>query len=206
MKKWWNTKMRDYEELPAEVRAARKQIRISLYLLVIAIILSPTGVSILLTVPSIIYWRKGRTIHNKWNAYVADQQWVATIEQHRPQVAGASDGEGSSAMNRRPFPELEARFQVACNAALDECRALRPPYHPTVWISMSRQLGAAEAARRLVVTGDIQTGFDRLVQAGRPELTIEWALLDETWDPLFSEQHREASRWRLRQAGVEPPR
>jgi hypothetical protein len=106
----------------------------------------------------------------------------------------------------RHFAQLEARFQSACDRAVEECRALKPPYHPTVWIGMSRQLGAAEAARRLVVSGDIQTGFDRLVRAGRPELTIEWALLDQEWQSLFSEQHREAARWRLRQAGVEPPR
>jgi hypothetical protein len=109
-------------------------------------------------------------------------------------------------MNLRPFAELEAQFQAACDGAVEECRNLRPPYHPTVWINMSRNLGAAEAARRLVISGDIQTGFDRLVRSGRPELTIEWALLDETWDPLFSDQHREAARWRLRQARIEPPR
>jgi hypothetical protein len=112
----------------------------------------------------------------------------------------------STSVDSRPFAELEVRFQAACDAAVEECRTLTPPYHPTVWINMSRNLGAAEAARRLVVSGDIQTGFDRLVQAGRPQLTIEWALLDEAWDPLFSEQHREAARWRLRQAGIEPPR
>jgi len=49
-------------------------------------------------------------------------------------------------------------------------------------------------------------GFGRLVQAGRPELTIEWEILNQRWDPLFSDQHREAARWRLRQAGIEPPR
>jgi hypothetical protein len=109
-------------------------------------------------------------------------------------------------MASRPYPELEARFQHACDAAVETCRTLTPPYVPTAWINMSRRLGAAEAARRLVVSGDVQTGFDRLVQAGQPQLTIEWALLGETWDPLFSEQHRQAARWRLRQAGVEPPR
>ena len=105
----------------------------------------------------------------------------------------------------RPFADLEAQFQAACDAAVEQCKVLKPPYNPTIWISMSRQLGAAEAARRLVVSGDIQTGFDRLVKAGKPELTIEWAMLDPKWDPLFSDQHREAARWRLRQAGIEPP-
>lgn len=106
----------------------------------------------------------------------------------------------------RPFASLHGEFQTSCDLAVDECKSLKPPYIPTVWISMSRQLGAAEAARRLVVCGDIQTGFERLVQAGRPELTIEWAILNKKWERLFSEQHREAARWRLRQAGVAPPR
>jgi hypothetical protein len=106
----------------------------------------------------------------------------------------------------RPFATLETEFQAACHAAIEACRQLSPPYHPTVWIGMTASLGATEAARRLVVSGDIQTGFGRLVQAGRPELTIEWEILNPKWNPLFSEPHREASRWRLRQAGIEPPR
>jgi predicted RNA polymerase sigma factor len=106
---------------------------------------------------------------------------------------------------RRPYASLEAEFQHACDAAVDACRRLSPPYNPTAWVGMSGRHGAAEAARRLVVSGDIQTGFERLVQAGRPELTIEWAILDSRWKPIFKEQHREAARWRLRQAGIQPP-
>jgi hypothetical protein len=105
----------------------------------------------------------------------------------------------------RPFRSLEDEFQMACDAAVNECKVLIPDYNPTGWIGMSRNLGATEAARRLVVKGDIQTGFERLVSAGHPELTIEWAILSPRWEPLFSEQHREAARWRLRQAGIEPP-
>lgn len=106
----------------------------------------------------------------------------------------------------RPFASLEAEFQAVCDAAIDACRRLSPPYRPTIWIGMINKVGAAEAARRLVVSGDIQTGFGRLVQAGRPELTVEWEILNQRWDPLFSDQHREAARWRLRQAGIQPPR
>src|SRR5262245_52491039 len=106
----------------------------------------------------------------------------------------------------RPFAELEAGFQMDCETAVDACRRLSPPYHPTVWIGMTAKHGAVEAARRLVVSGDIQYGLERLVMAGRPELTIEWAIINERGDPLFSDQHREAARWRLRQAGVQPPR
>lgn len=105
----------------------------------------------------------------------------------------------------RPFADLESQFQTACDAAVEECRALKDRYDPQIWINMSNRLGAAEAARQLVISGDIQSGFDRLIKAGRPDLTIEWAILNPRWDPLFSEQHREAARWRLRQAGVTPP-
>ena len=106
----------------------------------------------------------------------------------------------------RPFASLEDDFALACEAAVEESRALTPPYNPTAWIAMATRLGAVAAARKLVVSGDIQAGFDRLIRAGRPELTIEWMILDEKWDPLFEESHREAARWRLRQARVEPPR
>jgi hypothetical protein len=65
--------------------------------------------------------------------------------------------------------------------------------------------GATEAARRLLVSGDIQTGFERLVTLGRPDLTIEWAVLDPRWAGLFARDHQEAARWRLQQAGIEAP-
>jgi hypothetical protein len=56
-------------------------------------------------------------------------------------------------------------------------QAADPPYSPTDWIGVVRRWGAAEAARRLLVNGDIQYGFRRLVQSGRPELTVEWSAL-----------------------------
>src|SRR4051794_12550509 len=98
--------------------------------------------------------------------------------------------------HRQEFDELQADFQQACDRAVNECQRLTPPYRPTVWIKMSAELGADEAARRLVVSGDIQTGFDRLVRAGRADLTIEAAILNDRWRPLFSDLHREAARWR----------
>ena len=36
------------------------------------------------------------------------------------------------------------------------------PYHLTAWIAIVRRWGAAEAARRLLISGDIQPGFRRL--------------------------------------------
>ncbi len=94
---------------------------------------------------------------------------------------------------------LEDEFQRACELAVDECRALG--YVPTAWISMMRGPGGAvSAARRLLISGDVQSGFERLIQMGRRDLTVEQAALDERWAELFSDAHREAARWRLAQA------
>jgi hypothetical protein len=98
---------------------------------------------------------------------------------------------------------LAREFDVACREAIAASRALR--YNPTAWSAMIEQYGAVDAAKRLLVSGDIQSGFGRLVELGRPDLTLEWAVLHPRWAPLFRDQHREAARWRLRQAGVPSP-
>lgn len=96
---------------------------------------------------------------------------------------------------------LEQEFQRACEVAIEECRRLG--YVPTAWIGMiNGPGGAAAAARRLLTSGDIQSGFERLIRMGRRDLTVEHAVLDDRWAPLFSEAHREAARWRLKQAGA----
>ena len=57
--------------------------------------------------------------------------------------------------------------------------------------------GAVETAKRLVMSGDLQDGFLRLLKLGRADLTIEHAVLDERWQELFSDEQREVARWRL---------
>lgn len=60
--------------------------------------------------------------------------------------------------------------------------------------------GAVEAAKRLLESGDIQSGFERLVTLGRTDLTVEMAVLNPRWGALFGDSHREAAWWRLVQA------
>ena len=88
-------------------------------------------------------------------------------------------------------------------AAIEECKNLDPPYYATTWIEMAQRWGAAEAARRLLTSGDIQYGFQRLIDAGRADLTVEWSALRPRWNQIFHDGHRDAARWRLGQAGVE---
>ncbi len=82
----------------------------------------------------------------------------------------------------------EAACEQAIWDAIDECKHLNPPYHASVWIGMVRQGGAANAARHLLINGDIQEGFRRLVDAGRPNLTVEWSALNSRWSASF--EHR----------------
>ncbi|MCC5951907.1 MAG: hypothetical protein JJU45_07395 [Acidimicrobiia bacterium] len=95
----------------------------------------------------------------------------------------------------------EAEFEAACRQAIAECAEFG--YTPTAWIAMLDRWGAAEAARRLMVSGDVQYGFERLILQGRPELTVEYAVLQPSWRSLFRDDHRAAARWRLSQAGYE---
>lgn len=95
-------------------------------------------------------------------------------------------------------------FEAACWRAIEAGRELG--YDPTAWVRMIERHGAQDAAVRLVSAGDIQSGFERLVALGRPDLTVEWAILDPAWRSLFRDrQVRQAAEWRLHQAGVEHP-
>jgi len=99
----------------------------------------------------------------------------------------------------------EDGYERATWAAIEECKHLGRRYDPAIWIGMVRRSGAVAAAKHLLVSGDIQYGFRRLVEEGRPDLTVEWSVLLPRWRRLFSDQYRDAARWRLQQAGVEPP-
>jgi hypothetical protein len=44
--------------------------------------------------------------------------------------------------------------------------------------------GAVAAARRLLTSSDVQSGFERLIPHGRADLTVEQAVLDDRWAEL----------------------
>ena len=90
---------------------------------------------------------------------------------------------------------LEDEFEQECWRAVEAGREFR--YTPTAWIAMIRRSGAAAAARQLLLSGEIQSGFDRLVREGRLDLTVEFAVLNPRWDSLFGPDVREAAWWRL---------
>jgi hypothetical protein len=102
-------------------------------------------------------------------------------------------------------PGTAEDFERECWLGVQRCKALKPPYNPTIWIDMMHRYGAVEAAKRLLVNGDIQSGFERLLTDGHPEMTVEWMVCEDRWSHLFSRDHIAASRWRLEQAGYRHP-
>jgi hypothetical protein len=66
---------------------------------------------------------------------------------------------------------LEEEFHLECERAAQECYRLGYPCKG--WLDMMYRWGAFRAALRLVISGEIQSGFHRLIAMGRSDLTVE---------------------------------
>ena len=77
-------------------------------------------------------------------------------------------------------------------------------YHPTTFIRMRGRHDTTGAISRLVISGEIQSGFKRLMELGLVDWTIESAVMK--FPTEFSSEVREAAKWRLDQAQKEESR
>ena len=75
-------------------------------------------------------------------------------------------------------------------------------YHPTVFQNMRRLHGTVGAIEKLVISGDIQSGFRRLKELDLLQWTIEQAVLNFPED-FPNPEVRQAAQWRLDQARAE---
>jgi hypothetical protein len=93
-----------------------------------------------------------------------------------------------------------ATASAALEAFIDESIRLSHEnnYHPTAFKGMRTRYGTVAAIERLVISGDIQSGFVRMRQLGLLDWTIEAAVLK--FPDEFSRGVREAAQWRLEQA------
>jgi len=76
-------------------------------------------------------------------------------------------------------------------------QAVAKHYMPTTFMQMRTRWGTVEAMRRLVISGDIQSGFTRLVGLGLVDYSIEATILK--FPSYFDKDAREAAQWRLNQ-------
>jgi hypothetical protein len=69
-------------------------------------------------------------------------------------------------------------------------------YHPTIFQGMRRQHGTLQAIEKLVQSGDVQSGFRRLIQLGLLDWTIESAVIK--FPAEFTRNARQCAEWRLK--------
>lgn len=84
-------------------------------------------------------------------------------------------------------------------AATDEC-----DYTATYFLRMLDQIGGVQTAHQLLSDQTTQSGFARLWECGRLDLTVECLVLDRRFESLFDERERREARRRLQALGFEP--
>jgi hypothetical protein len=118
--------------------------------------------------------------------------WPLSIEPYSPFTAGGAAAEGKVAA---PVDEasLEGQFQIRCADLISEIRSRG--FNPYVWVDLINELGAVEAAKRILAGYEILPVSQWLVHQGLSELTMEREIEQLRWADLFSDAERsEASR------------
>lgn len=81
--------------------------------------------------------------------------------------------------------QFEAELRDKMRSAKKECR-----YNPIRFNQMLEQYGGVATAKRLIKsareTGVIPTGYARLLEEGRLDLTVEHSVCKDEYQPLFS--------------------
>jgi len=105
-------------------------------------------------------------------------------------------------MTETPKPSAQtkeqraAEFSVTVDAAVEDCAEFN--YVPQRFIQVIQDKGALATAKQFVVSGEIQTGLQRLAKEGRLELSIESVMCE--FPDLFTVKEIEAAKWRIGQA------
>lgn len=98
---------------------------------------------------------------------------------------------------------LEDAFDEAMidlyRSAKEECN-----YKATDFLGMLHDHGGIETAHRLLSGNKPQSGFTKLWDCGRLDLTVECLVLKPRFQELFEEHELETARWRLRQHHYNP--
>ena len=95
---------------------------------------------------------------------------------------------------------LEARFDEAMMSIYQ--RAFREcGYNATRFLQMLYDHHGLETARILLHASNVSDGYVALCERKRLDLTVEALILNEEWNPLFSDQERMIARKRLTEYG-----
>jgi hypothetical protein len=99
----------------------------------------------------------------------------------------------------------EIMATIELEAFIDETIAVsaQKAYYPTTFIGMRQRHGTVDAISRLVISGDVQSGFSKLNRLGLLDYTIEAAVLK--FPTEFSKQAQECAAFRLRMVQGDKP-
>lgn len=102
--------------------------------------------------------------------------------------------------------QLEHHLEEKLFACLAEAKALRVPLDYTRIAEKITRYGAIGAIKRLLATGpdNVQSGFMKLWELGRLDLTFESAVIDSKFRALFDEKTGKAAVERLQKFGQHP--
>ena len=97
---------------------------------------------------------------------------------------------------------LEGEFHRAMLSIYDAAAKLG--YRPTRFLQMVDEHGGVAAARRLLGGPVAQSGLTTLWELGRLDISMEALVVQERWQPIFSDAERQAARDRLSAYGYDP--
>jgi hypothetical protein len=77
-------------------------------------------------------------------------------------------------------------------------------YNAAYFLQMVEEVGGLEAARRLLRTGSVSSGFSALWEKGRLDLSVEAVVLRDRFAGLFTDDELDIARNRLAEYGYRP--
>lgn len=74
-------------------------------------------------------------------------------------------------------------------------------YTPTYFLKMIDEMGGLQTAKVLLRKDTISSGFTKLYECKRLDLTVEALILRNPWQQLFTEEERKIAKRRLEELG-----
>jgi hypothetical protein len=102
---------------------------------------------------------------------------------------------------------IEEKFHAAMLHIYESAARLNPPYRATRFLQMVQGSGGKAAADQLLASTNPSAGFTELFLRGKDnlKLSVEYLVLQEPWQSLFTDEQLEIARKRLLQVEVIPP-
>jgi hypothetical protein len=123
------------------------------------------------------------------------------VQHHAPASEDPTPSPSSTAPVNKA--ELEKQFHQAMVQGYQQTKR-ETGYNATMYIQMISKSGGLATARQLIHAASVSSGFTTLWEKKRLDLAVEAFVLQERWNPLFTDDERQIARDRLAQYGFHP--